>query len=214
MLEAGSGYRKFERFLVRRQGEEAIDEAAGEGIASTNAVDDVGDFVMAADEEFLTIVHAGGPAVVACTFRFAQSDGDGFERRVFAQNFFGEGLIDGVTELAGVDIDIGGDAEGHLAIFFIGDDDVNVRHEQAHDFGGLLAVLPKIFAVIEIAGNGEAEAFGFANAFNGEIGAGGAQGGGDTGDVEPGGILEGGVPIEIAGFGQSDGGEFAVVDHF
>src|SRR5436305_7091668 len=55
MLEAACGYREFDCFLVGREHLQAVNQAGGEAVASAHSIDDVGDFVLTADEKFLPV---------------------------------------------------------------------------------------------------------------------------------------------------------------
>ena len=47
------------------------------------------------------------------------------------------------------------DSQRHLHVFFVGDGDVDEFHQFPHHFGGRLAPFPKIFAIVQIAGDGD-----------------------------------------------------------
>src|ERR1041385_5229762 len=56
-------------------GQEAVNEARGEGVAGANPVHDVGHVIAAAFQEFPAIVQAGGPAVPVGAPALAEGDG-------------------------------------------------------------------------------------------------------------------------------------------
>ena len=64
MLEAGGGDGEVEGLLRVVVGEETVDEAAHEGIASADAVDDVGDVVAGGLIEGLAVEEDAAPGVV------------------------------------------------------------------------------------------------------------------------------------------------------
>ena len=63
MLEAGSRNSILQSVRLLLVGQQAVDQAAGEGVAAANAVNDIGDLVLAGDVELLAVVDAGSPVV-------------------------------------------------------------------------------------------------------------------------------------------------------
>lgn len=212
MFEAGSGDGEFQGVLVAGEVEYPVDEAAGETIAATHAVDDMGDVVVLAEEEFLAVVEAGGPAIVGGAVGFAQGHGKRFELGVGVENLVRKLLILRSVEFAGMDVDIELNAKGHLAVLFIGDPVVDELEEFRHHFLRGFSIFPEILTVVEIAGDSEAHGLGGGDAFQSEVRGGLAYSGRDAGDVEPACAIEGLLPIDVAGFGEGDGAVFAIVD--
>ena len=75
-LETGRRNREFKRITVRAEIHQPEDEATSEAIPSPTRSTMLGDFIMAADKEFLTIVQAGRPAVVGRADGFTEGHGD------------------------------------------------------------------------------------------------------------------------------------------
>src|ERR1043165_8426041 len=64
VLQATRRDREFQRLLMRGERQQSINQPAGEAIASTYAIHNLGDIVMPAEQKFLAIVEARRPAVV------------------------------------------------------------------------------------------------------------------------------------------------------
>ena len=143
----------------------------------------------------------------------AQRDGDHLHIGIRREHFVAERLVLCTVQLAGLDVHIvHGDLKGLLHVFLVGDGHVDILCDLAHDLAGLLAVLPEVLAVVEVAGDGDAALLRLLDRRNGKLHRALADGGRDAGDVEPLHALERLVPVDIAGLGQRDGRPRAVVD--
>ena len=105
------------------------------------------------------------------------------------------------------------DPQRHLAILFVGDADIDELHQLAHHLHRGLPVLPQIFAVVEIAGDGQPLLSRFANRLQRQSRRRRAQCRRDACDVEPARALQNRIPIDIAGLGKGDRAIVAVVNH-
>src|SRR5438477_9327304 len=105
-------------------------------------------------------------------------------------------------------------AESGLAIFFIGDSDVDEAEQFRHNVLGGLAVFPEILTEVQIAGDGQPGLSSRAHTLEREGGGGLAQSRCDPGDMEPDSAREGRLPVDIAGLRQGDGTVIAIVNYF
>ena len=74
MLQAGCRHSKLQRGLFVRIGVQAVNQTAAEGVAAAHAVNDIGDGVLAGEEEVLAVVQAGRPVVVVGRLRLTQGN--------------------------------------------------------------------------------------------------------------------------------------------
>ena len=95
VLEAAGRHGEFQRRLFILIGVEAINQAAAEAVAAAHAVHDVGDAVLAAEEEVLAVVEAGAPVVVVGALGFTQGDGHAPAQRKIKNRL--EGVSAGVA---------------------------------------------------------------------------------------------------------------------
>ena len=195
MLQAAGRHRKLERFLMGGERLKAVDQPGSKGIAGTDAIHDVRDLVRAAHHERLSVIQACRPAVVRRALGFPQSDGDRFQIRIFAQHLGSQLLVLRAIKLAGVNVHFGLDAERHLHVFFVGDGDIDILHQLAHHFSRRLSPLPKILAVVKIAGDRDSLLPRLLHRLQRQIGSRTADRGSYAGDVKPAGILQARGPI-------------------
>src|SRR5581483_5783387 len=105
------------------------------------------------------------------------------------------------------------DAQSCLAIFLVGDADVDETEQLAHDVFRGLAVFPEILAVIEVARNCQTLVARGFHALYGHVGGALTDGRSDSRDVEPRAALERLRPVDIARLSERDGAVFAIVDY-
>ena len=143
----------------------------------------------------------------------AQRDGDHLHVRIRREHLVAERFVLRAVQLAGLDVHIiHGDLERLLHVFLVGNGDIHILCDLAHDLAGLLAVLPEVLAVVEVAGSGDAAFLRLLDGLDGKLHRALADGGRDARDVEPLHAVERLVPVDIAGLGQRDGGIGTVVD--
>ena len=192
---------------------ETVEQAAGKAVAAADAVHDVANLVLLGNVEVLAVVQAGRPAVPVGAVALAQRDGDHLHVRIRREHLVAERLVLCAVQLAGLDVHIvHGDLKGLLHVFLVGDGHVDILCDLAHDLARLLAVLPEVLAVVEVAGDGDAALLRLLDRRNGKLHRALADGGRDAGDVEPRHALKNLVPVDIVGLGQRDGRTRAVVD--
>ncbi len=109
-------------------------------------------------------------------------------------------------------IDFRLDPKRHLHVLFVGDGNVNILDQFRHHFDSGLPPLPKILAVVQIAGDGDSLLPCLLHCFKRQVGSRTADGRRNTRDVEPARIFQGSVPADVARLGQSDGTMIAIVD--
>src|SRR5699024_1065520 len=185
----------------------------GKAVAAAHTVDDVLDLVFLGDVEVLAVVEAGGPAVPVGAVALPQGDGDHLHVGVLRQDLVPQDPVLLPVQLTGLHVHVHGDLQGLLHVLLVGHGHVHVLGHLPHDLGGLPAVLPQVLAVVEVAGDGDALGLGGLHGLQGQLHGALADGGGDTGDVEPLHTLEDLVPVDVAGLGQGDGGVGTVIDH-
>ena len=213
MLQAARCHGKLQRGLLVLIVVETVEQAAGKAVAAADAVHDVANLVLLGNVEVLAVVQAGRPAVPVGTVALAQRDGDHLHIGIRREHFVAERLVLCAVQLAGLDVHIvHGDLKGLLHVLLVGDGHVDILCDLAHDLARLLAVLPEVLAVVEVAGDGDAALLRLLDGRNGKLHRALADGGRDAGDVEPLHALKGLVPVDIAGLGQRDGGIGTVVD--
>ena len=161
----------------------------------------------------LAVVQAGCPAVPVGALALAQRDGDHLHIGIGCQDLVAEGLVLGTVQLTGFHDHVGGDFQGLLHIFLVGDGHIHVIGQFSHDLGCTHAVLPEILAEVQVAGDRDAALLGFLHGLEAEILRALGDGRGDAGDVEPLDAFKSLVPVNVAGAGNSDGGAGTVVDN-
>ena len=106
-----------------------------------------------------------------------------------------------MIELTAVDIGVFSlDAEDVLCVLLVGDANVNVLAEVCHSLSRFCAG-PELSAVVKVAGDLYALCLCRLASITADINEILAERGCDTGEVEPIGTLENGIPIEIGGAG-------------
>ena len=215
MFEARGRGGEFNGFLIGIVSDQAIEQAAHEGVAAADAVDDVGDVVATALPERLAVVEHAAPGVVVRVDRTAERDGHLLAAREHLHQLladaFEPGLVDLAARLLGVEA-FGLDAEFLLRVFLVAEDQVAAGHEGGHHLGSGLAVLPELLAIVQVAGHLHAELIGHLDGLEAGVGRALAQGRRDAGPVEPVGAGEHLAPVHHAGLDLGDGGVRAVVN--
>ena len=158
----------------------------------------------------IAVQHAG-PVVIGSGDAGAQGDGHFLAAEALG-NLAGHANVTLVVDFTGVQVGVLGlNAEDVLGVLLIGDADVHVGDQLAHDAVGLFAG-PQLAAVVQVTGNGQAQLLGLLAGLQADGGQLAAQCGSNAGEVEPVGTLEDLVPVEVGSGGQSDGGTGAVID--
>ena len=211
VLQGRGGHCKLERLaLVVGIGEQTMDEATREGVATAHAVDDGVDVVMLALIELLTIVNQGLPAIVGSREGLAEGG-----HYILESKLLHHALEDAIVTLgiclAAFYISLGLEAKAELGVFLVADTYVNILHQGLHDALGLLRG-PQLLAEVEVDTHGHAVTLGSLTGQTGELGSLIADGGCDTAPVEPVGTLHNLVEVEIGGVGLGNGTAGTVVD--
>ena len=68
VLQAGCRHSELQRGLFVRVGVQTVNQTAAEGVAAAHAVNDIGDGVLAGEEEVLAVVQAGRPVLWLADF--------------------------------------------------------------------------------------------------------------------------------------------------
>ena len=192
---------------------QAVEQAAAEAVAAAHAVHDVAYLVALGLVELLSVVEAGSPAVPVGALALTESDGYHLHVGVGSQDLVAQGFVLCAVQLAGLHVHVGGDLQGLLHVLLVGDGHVHIVCDLTHDLSGLLAVLPQVLAVVQIAGDGDASLLGFLHGLDAQLHGALGDSGGDAGDVEPIHTFKGLVPVDIAGLCLGDGGVLTVVDN-
>ena len=212
MLQSGSCNCELDSLLSALAGQQAVDQAAAEGVAAANAVDDVqvvllGEAVLARSN----IVQHSAPAVVECAVALTQGDSDLLEVELVSQ-LLGNALVALSVQLAAVDIgSLGLDAEHVLCVLLVGDADVNVLAQIGHGSAGLLTG-PQLAAVVQVAADLHAVSLSSLAGLAADLDNILAQSRGDAGEVEPIHALEDLIPIKVGRLSQLDSAVGTVVD--
>ena len=111
-----------------------------------------------------------------------------------------------------ISIDVCGDAQRLLAVFFVRNADIDVLDELRHHFRSGLAELPELAAVVEAARHDHAMLLGSLHRFHRKIGCALRERRSNAGEVEPLGTLKGSVPINVARLGFTDRRPLTVID--
>jgi len=212
VLQSGSSNSELNSVLGALAVQQGVDQAAAEGVTAADAVDDVQ--VVLLGEAVLVggnVVQHGAPAVVEGRVALTQGDGDLLKAELVSQ-LLGNALVALAVDLAGVDVgSLSLDAKDVLRILLVGDADVNVLAQVGHGSAGLLTG-PQLAAVVQVAADLDAMSLGSLAGLAADLDDVLAQGRGDAGEVEPVHALEDGIPVEVGGGGQLDGGVCAVID--
>ena len=155
VLEATGCNCEFERRLLVLVMIQAIDQAAREAVAAADTIDDIADFVFLRDVEALAVVQARRPAIPIGAVALAERDGDALHIRIRFQHLITERAVFFAVEFAGFHIRVDRDFKRLLHIFLVGDCNIDILRKLPHDLTGLFAVFPEIFAVIQVAGDGD-----------------------------------------------------------
>ena len=104
----------------------------------------------------LAVVQARRPAVPVRAVALAQRDGDHLHVRIRRQHLVAQLLILVAAQLARFHVHIRRDLQRLLYVLLVGHGHVHVLCQLPHDLGGLLAVLPQVLAVVQVARDGDA----------------------------------------------------------
>src|SRR6266511_5102484 len=129
MLEARGGGRKLESAPVIAIGKQTVDKPRGEGITSSDAVDNVGDLVLAAGQHLVAVVHHGRPPIAIGAVTLSQRDHLLLEIGKCVENGLRDSAVSLRVELTATYIDFALNAERFFAVLFIGNADVHLAHD-------------------------------------------------------------------------------------
>ena len=212
MLQSRSSNSELNSFLSALAGQQAVDQAAAEGVTAANAVDDVqvillGEAVLVGSN----IVQHSAPAVVESAVALTQGDSDLLEVELVSQ-LLGNALVALSVQLAAVDIgSLGLDAEHVLCVLLVGDAHVNVLAQIGHGSAGLLTG-PQLAAVVQVAADLHAMSLSSLAGLAADLDNVLAQSRGDAGEVEPIHALKDLLPIKVGRLSQLDRAVSTVVD--
>ena len=211
MLQGRSRHGEFEGLALRRLGQQAVDDAAREGVAAAHAVDDRVDVVTLRLVELLAVVDHRLPAVVRRRERLAQRRDHILEPERLG-HLAEDALVALGIGLAALDVGVGLEAQAQLGILLVADADVDVLHQRLHDRLRLL-LGPELLAEVQVHRYRNAVTLGGLAGQLRQLGSLVRDGRRDARPVEPVGTLHDGVEVEIRGVGLGDGRVRTVVDH-
>ena len=212
MLQSRSSNSELNSFLSGLAGQQAVDQAAAEGVAAANAVDDL-QLVLLGEAVLIgsNIVQHCAPAVLGSVVALTQGDSDLLEVELVSQ-LLSHALVALGIQLAAVDIgSLGLDAEHVLCVLLVGDAHVNILAQIGHGSAGLLTG-PQLAAVVQVAADLHAVSLSSLAGLAADLDDILAQSRGDAGEVEPIHALENLIPIKVGGLSQLDGTVGTVVD--
>src|ERR1700722_2415822 len=105
VFEATGRHGEFQRILMVRELLQSVNQAGGKTVAGADAIDNVRDVVSAAEHEFISIIQAGGPAVVRRAFGFAQGDGNRLQVGIVGEDVLRELFVLRAIEGAGMPLE-------------------------------------------------------------------------------------------------------------
>ena len=186
--------------------EESKREAAGEAVATADAVEDVELGILAAFVEGSIVPANGAPVVSRGRDDAAQRRSGDFEVRIFLHGGFDhalEGL--GLNRAEVVIHSLHFEAEGCCEILFVADHDIDILGDLAVHLAGLgLAAdgFPERGSVIQVVAHNRAVLLGSGDRLDGDLCGGFGQSGKDAACVEPAGteLAEDVVPVIVPGF--------------
>ena len=160
----------------------------------------------------LAVVEQSCPVVIVGGNGGAQGDGNLLKAKLVGQ-LLGNALVALVVELAAVDVGVLGiNTENVVSVFLVGDSNVDVLSQTGHGLTGFLTA-PQLLAVVEVARNGSAGCLCRLAGLKADLSNVFAESGGDAGKVKPIHTIKDGLPVEVLGLCQSDGGVSAVVNN-
>ena len=185
MLQSGSCNCELDSLLGALAGQQAVDQAAAEGVTAANAVNDLqlvllGEAVLVGSN----IVQHCAPAVLGSVVALTQGDSDLLEVELVSQ-LLGNALVALSIQLTAVDIgSLGLDAEHVLCVLLVGDANVNVLAQIGHGSAGLLTG-PQLAAVVQVAADLHAVSLSSLAGLQADLNNVCTQSRGDAGEVEP-----------------------------
>ena len=212
MLQAGSCHGELQCQLLVLIGGQTIDQAASKGVAATDTIDNIADLILFGHVEVLTIIQASSPSVPVCAMAFPQRDGNHLHVWICLQNLAAQRLVLLAIQLTGFHIDIHRDLQRLLNIFLIGDGYIHKVCQFPHNLCCLLAILPQILTIVQIAGNRDTALLGFFHSFQRQLHGAFGNGRGDAGNMEPIDAFISPTPVNVARLSQRDGGIRTVID--
>ena len=142
----------------------------------------------------------------------AQRDGNTLHVRIGFEHLVSKCFVFFAVQFAGLDVHIDCNFERLLHVFFVGDCHIDVLCHLTHDLRCLLAILPEIFTIVEVAGNSDVPLLRFLHRLERQHHRGFGNCGRNTRDVEPVNAFKRFIPVDIAGLCHSNGGIRTVVD--
>src|SRR5690606_3009348 len=213
LFEARRRHSEFQRIACVILLEEAGDEPARKGVATAYAVHDL-DFVPLRSPRLSAIaiiVQDGTPSIEGGGEAFAQGDGDRLKVELFLEPP-GQLEIPFFVELARLHIRFPRPkAETLLGILLVGDADIHVLHQRAHDELRLL-FRPELRAKIEVAAHFRTRFLGGATCLNEGPARFLAESGRDAGPVKPHGAVEDLIQIDFVRCQRGHGAIRAIIN--
>ena len=210
MLQGAGCHGELQGLALCSLRQQAVNQAAGEAVATTYAVDDGVNVVALALVELLAVEDKGLPAVVRGREALAQRGDDILEAELLA-HLTEDAFVAGSVGLAALNIGVGLETKAELCILFVADADVYILHQRAHNADGLLA-RPQLLAEVEVHAHGDTVTLGSLAGQARQLSSLVADGGRDTAPVEPVGTLHDLVEVEVSGHRLGDGAVCTVVD--
>src|SRR5690554_4393138 len=202
VLEARGGSSKAQGFfVVAGVSQQAINKATHKGVAAAYTVHNVGNLIGGCSVQIFTVVQHARPGIVVGTYRTAQGGNYLFNPGKAGHDLLGNTAVGfGLYMSAGHIYALGFYAQDHLRIFLVTQYYVTTCHQVGHHFIGALAVLPQVFAVVEVGRYRNTFFVGYSNGLLEHIGSTLRNSRGDAGPVEPRGAFKNLFPIELAWF--------------
>ena len=117
--------------------QQTMNQATGERIATTYAVDNRVDFVTLGLIELLTIIDKRLPAVERCTETLAKRRNNILEAKLLT-HLLEDTLVTSSVSLSTLHVSIGLEAKAKLCILLVANADIDILHQRAHDGDSLL----------------------------------------------------------------------------
>ena len=185
MLQTGGSHGKLQRFPIRFQRMEAVDQAGGERVPGPHPVNDVPNLVFPRNQEFLPVVQHRRPSVMVRRMALPQGHRNFFQIRKLLEHPVRKPPVVVRLHIPGFDVHIGRHAQRLLAVLLVGHDHIRMLDDLGHDLLRRPAVFPEILPVVQITGDGQALLLRLQNRLQRDEGRGLGNCRRDSGDVKP-----------------------------
>ena len=198
MLQCRSSHCKLNSLLGGFAIQQAVNQAAAEGVAAAHTVDNVqviqlGEAVLVGSN----VVQHCAPIVVKCRFALTQSDRNLLKVELVSQ-LLCNGLVALFVQLACIDISVLClDAEHVFCVLLIGDANVNILADFRHRLASFVTS-PQLAAVVQIAADFSACLLSRLASLDAQVNHVFAQRRSDAGEVEPIHTVKNLFPVEVA----------------